>query len=79
MVRPFLVCSVALLAACVARSPCERFADYVCACHADDTGFDCEALRRATERADPAVQRSCSLELAAQRQADAEAGLDCDV
>lgn len=78
MVRAFLVCSAAILAGCTARSPCDRLADYVCACHADDTGFECEALRRATERADPAVQHACTLELAVQREEDLEAGLDCE-
>lgn len=78
MLRILVLCS-ALMWACTAREPCERFADYVCACHGDDTGFDCLELRRATERADPAVQRSCALELAAQRQADEEVGLVCDI
>jgi len=78
MLRVRAVCAAVILTAC-ADDPCARLADYICTCHAGDTGFDCEELRRATERADPAVQNACVLELAEQRQRDEEAGLVCDV
>src|SRR5690554_76338 len=32
--------------------PCDRYVDYMCSCHTDDTGFDCSELRAVYEKAD---------------------------
>ena len=58
--------------------PCDRYIDYMCACHGDDPGFDCEELENTYQGADAAVQDECALELSDQRDDDDEAGLECD-
>lgn len=68
------------MAACgaAAEDPCDRYVDYMCDCHADDTGFDCAELEATYARADPDVQNSCALELSSQKDEDQAAGLECE-
>jgi hypothetical protein len=59
------------LLACEEETPCDRYADYICDCH-DEPGFDCDALRDlATDPTESAADQ-CSLDLADQRDLDAE-------
>ena len=68
-----------LVAAIGDEQPCDRYVDYMCACHDDDPEFDCEDLRDVYADADPSLQDSCAVELAEQREEDEQAGLDCEV
>lgn len=74
---------VALLAACegnlLEETACDRYADYVCDCHADDTGFDCAAFLDLAATADADTIDQCQLDFAALRDQDELDGLVCDV
>lgn len=62
---------------CEPLSPCDEYVDYMCDCHADDTGVDCDALSATYASADPDVQDECAVLLDEQETADQEAGLEC--
>lgn len=64
-------------AACAPVAPCDEYVDYMCACHGDDTGVDCDELTATYADADPAVQDECAVLLDEQEAADQEAGLEC--
>lgn len=63
--------------ACEDEEPCDRYVDYMCECHADDPGFDCDELVNAYVGADGSIQDECALELSDQRDLDDQEGLDC--
>lgn len=68
----------ATAAGCEPISPCDTYVDYMCACHADDTGVDCEALALTYDGASPDVQNECAVLLDDQEAADQSDGLTCD-
>ena len=51
-------------------SPCTVYVDYMCECHSDDEGFDCDELRATYQDASPSVQDQCSEDLALQQDSD---------
>ena len=59
--------------------PCDRYVDYVCACHADDPELDCGELQVVLADADPEIQDTCAVDLADLEEADAADGLACSV
>lgn len=63
-------------AACEPATPCDRYADYMCRCHADDV--DCDELLGALSEADADLQAACLDDLSAQQDADDAAGLSCE-
>jgi hypothetical protein len=65
------------VAGCAPTNPCDDYVDYMCACHGDDTGVDCEALALTYDDAEPAVQDECAVLLDEQEAADQDAGLSC--
>lgn len=65
--------------ACEETNLCDDYADYMCACHADDEGFDCAELRATLAGADPATQDQCLIDLEDQQAEDEADGLDCAV
>ena len=67
---------VGFLAACEDQ-PCDRYINYMCTCHENDDGFDCEELGQALGDASPELQDQCSIDLANQQDADDEAELTC--
>lgn len=64
---------------CEEEDPCDRYADYICDCHANEDGFDCEALRELAEAPSQDVVDQCAIDLDDQKQADDEDGLTCEV
>jgi len=64
--------------ACTQDQPCDRYVDYMCACHDGEQGFDCAELAETYSSADAQVQNECALELKDQREKDDDEGLDCD-
>ncbi len=68
-----------LLSGCEPEPPCDDYVDYMCTCHGDDTGVDCDDLTLTYAGADPDVQDECAVNLDAQQKADDEAGLDCAI
>ena len=77
MTRFWTVLAGLALVGCAPDDPCARYVDYMCSCHADDTGFDCAELQRTYDEADPDVQSSCAVELSSQREEDEQAGVEC--
>ena len=69
-----LLCALA----CDETTPCDRYVDYMCTCHAEEPGFDCEELSNVYSDAGGAVENQCAIELEDQRSADEDAGLQCD-
>jgi len=67
-----------VITACTQDQPCDRYVDYMCACHDDEQGFDCAELAETYAEADADVQNECALELRDQRDKDDEEGLECD-
>ena len=67
------------LAGCEEEDPCADYVDYICDCHADDPAFDCEEVRTTYANADAGVQDECAIALDEQEEADADAGLDCEL
>jgi len=65
------------LACSESTEPCDRYVDYMCDCHANDDGFDCQQLTEAYEGADQQVQDECAIELDDQKQADKDAEFAC--
>ncbi len=63
--------------ACEEPNPCDEYAEYVCACKADDTGFDCDGLLQLAESPTSDVASQCAVDLAALEEQDAEAGETC--
>jgi hypothetical protein len=66
------------VAACEPGDPCADYVDYMCACHASDTGVDCDALAATYEEAGPAVQDECAVLLDEQEEVDQAAGVVCE-
>ena len=65
--------------ACVSPTACDDYVDYVCECHADDPGYDCEELRLLYEDAEGAELADCQLAMQDQVAADEAAGDSCEV
>ncbi len=79
MVRIALVAGlIGCLIACGDES-CDEYVDYMCECHADDPEFDCEEIRRTYSSDDPDTLDQCQIDLADQRDEDADNELDCDL
>jgi hypothetical protein len=58
--------------------PCDRYVNYMCDCHAEEEGFDCQQLSETLDGADQDVQDQCALDLGDQKDADAEGDVQCD-
>lgn len=65
------------IGACGTEHPCDAYVDYMCACHADDTGLSCDELALTYAEADADVQNECALLLGEQERLDADAGEVC--
>jgi len=76
---PTVALMLLFVAATCEELPCDQYVDYMCACHEDDPGFDCEELSLALSDADPELQDQCEIDLAEQEADDADAGLECEV
>jgi len=74
---PVVAATLLLLGATCSTEPCNRYVDYMCNCHAQDTGFDCEALRQVYSSADPSLQDQCSIDLSQQKTEDEQNGVTC--
>jgi hypothetical protein len=68
---------LATLTACDEETACDRYADYICDCHEDDSGFDCEALRALAEAPTETTIDQCAIDLADQQAADDADGAVC--
>jgi len=64
--------------ACAQDQPCDRYIDYMCACHDGEEGFDCAELAETYANADASVQNECALELQDQKDQDDKDGVECD-
>lgn len=64
---------------CETETPCTRYADYVCSCHADDTGFDCDAIEQLAENPSQSVSDECAADLADLQDEDLANGDECAV
>ncbi|MEZ4319347.1 MAG: hypothetical protein R3F61_17670 [Myxococcota bacterium] len=71
-----LTVGVGLLVGCE-ETPCDRYVDYMCACHDGEPGVDCNDLIDVYAGAGPDVQDQCAIDLSDQEQADEAAGLTC--
>ncbi|MEQ1566274.1 MAG: hypothetical protein ABMA64_11600 [Myxococcota bacterium] len=60
---------------CEPVNPCDEYVDYMCDCHVDDTGTNCQALTATYASADQDVQAECAVLLDDQQQADQSAGV----
>jgi hypothetical protein len=60
-----------------AEDPCQAYVDYVCTCHAGDSGFDCTSLESQYESADAELQDECEVSLAELKAEDQDAGTGC--
>ncbi len=81
MTRTFwavLMLSLCMSPACEDETPCDRYIDYMCDCHADDEGFDCQEISDSFANADNDVQDSCALTLSTQKDVDEEEGNTCE-
>jgi hypothetical protein len=80
-VRVMWVAALAALGmvGCEPGDPCAAYVDYMCVCHASDTGVDCDALGATYEEAGPAVQDECAVLLDEQETVDQRAGEVCEV
>lgn len=67
------------LLACETETPCTRYADYVCSCHADDTGFDCAEIEALAENPSQAVADQCATDLADLQAEDDANGETCAI
>lgn len=67
---------MAILVGCT-TDPCTRYVDYMCACHADDTGEGCAELQVTYGDADAGLQDQCAIQLQNQRKKDQADGLTC--
>jgi hypothetical protein len=67
-----------VLLGCEEEGPCDRYADYICVCHADDPAFDCNTLRAISLDSTQAASDQCAVDLQEQRDEDEAAGLICD-
>ena len=65
---------LALGVACIPADPCGDYVDYMCECHADDDGFDCEELRDTYAAADADLQDQCTIDLGDQEAEDDATG-----
>lgn len=60
------------LFACETETPCTRFADYVCTCHADDPDFSCEEVEQLAQDPSQSVADQCAEDLADLQAEDSE-------
>jgi hypothetical protein len=74
-----VVTTLAICFGCEEEDPCDRYADYVCACHEGEEDFDCEALLELAEAPSQDVADQCAIDLDSQKEVDDEAGLVCEV
>jgi|JI10StandDraft_1071094.scaffolds.fasta_scaffold1525849_1 hypothetical protein len=74
-----LFATLTILLGCEEETACDRWADYVCACHDGDPAFDCEALRALAEEPSQDVVDQCAIDLADQEDVDEGAGETCEV
>ena len=72
------ICLLFAVAISCTSQPCNSYVDYMCECHADDTGFDCQELQRVYNEADASIQDQCVLDLSDQKAADETAGESCE-
>jgi hypothetical protein len=59
--------------------PCDRYIDYMCACHDGEDGVTCGDLEATYGNADPDVQDQCAILLGDQQGEDDDAGIECEV
>lgn len=59
--------------------PCQRYVDYMCACHAEDEGFSCEELQATFSNPDSEVSSQCAIDLSDQQADDDANGLECAI
>ncbi len=64
---------------CEEEAPCDRWADYVCACHEGEEGFDCEELRALAEAPSATVTDQCAIDLEDQRADDQANEVACEL
>ncbi|MBW1880263.1 MAG: hypothetical protein JRJ84_18025 [Deltaproteobacteria bacterium] len=76
---PVVALMLLVVGATCDEQPCDQYVDYMCECHENDPGFDCEELSLVLSDADVDLQDQCEIDLAEQEADDADAGLECEV
>ena len=76
--RWILFLIISMSSACTVENSCDAYVEYMCDCHAQDTGFDCSEYELVYADADPDQQIACEVALDEQVDADAEADVDCE-
>ena len=71
--------TILVMLACDEETACDRYADYVCACHDGEPGFDCDELRDLAEEPTQSVVDQCAIDLADQEAEDEANGVTCEV
>ena len=77
MTKLMMVVGLLGLGIACGAEPCQDYVDYMCDCHGEDTGFDCNELQRVYADADASVQQQCQLELSDQQDQDDADGETC--
>ncbi|MCB9673725.1 MAG: hypothetical protein H6737_01335 [Alphaproteobacteria bacterium] len=72
-----LTVGLGLLVGCEVQ-PCDRYVDYMCACHDGEPGVDCQELIDIYTNASADIQDQCSIDLADQEAEDQANGVACD-
>lgn len=73
------VAGLLVVAVACGGDPCQDYVDYMCQCHGDDSGFDCDELQRVYSDPDPSVEQQCQLDLSRQEDQDVADGESCSV
>jgi hypothetical protein len=68
-----------LLLACFGTSsdPCQDYCDYICDCHAGESGYDCDSCRTEYATTDAELQDECETTLIDLQDEDDAAGHTC--
>ena len=72
-----VVVAYGILGGCGEDQPCDRYVNYICDCHADDPGFDCNEISQALSEAGQDAQDQCAIDLADLQDEDDANGVDC--
>jgi hypothetical protein len=67
-----------LIACTTSAGPCDDYCSYICDCHAEDSGYNCDDCFTSYDGADASLQDECESSLITLKDADEAAGLTCN-
>ena len=78
MKKQLVLMSILATACLEEKDHCGEYVDYICECHEEDPGFDCDEQRSIYEESSLEQQNTCAITLDELQQEDQEEGTGCE-